>query len=181
MPSKSLKSLFSIMLILWCLSSQGDEVPLRGEAIAVEDGDTLLVTLPDGVKRIQLSGIDAPEASENPKFTVDLKRTGLAYETLKSLGIIATDHLRKLIVDGKGYRLSYDPGEVDRYGRIPGEVFTQEGVSINRSMVIDGYAIAMEPAQSALLPLQRQSEREMQGLWGLLRKPTQSWAGTEAQ
>ena len=177
MLSKTLKRLCYPMLILGSLSCLGDEVALRGSSIEVEDGDTLMVSFPDGVNRIQLTGIDAPESSENPKFTVDLKRTGLTYETLMSLGVIATEHLRKLVRDGQVYSLHYDPHKLDKYGRMPGELFTQEGISINQSMVADGYAIAIAPSQERLSPLQQQSEKEKRGLWGLLPKPTRDWAG----
>jgi len=177
MLSKTFKRLCCSMLVLGSLSCLGDDMTLQGSAIEVEDGDTLLVTFPAGVKRIQLTGIDAPESTENPKFAVDLKRTGLTYESLMSLGVIATEHLRKLVRDGQGYSLRYDPDKLDKYGRIPGELFTAAGISINESMVADGYAIAIAPSEEALSPLQQQSEKEKRGLWGLLPKPTRAWAG----
>lgn len=178
-----------LLLGALCLSTStawSAEAKFMGGAIEVEDGDTLLVTLDGETKRIQLSGIDAPEERENPKYKVDRQRTGLDDETLKSLGLIATEHLRKLLRREQGFqfRLRYTPDKPDRYGRIPGELFTESGVSINQRMVSDGYAIALPSAAPDGQPyasLQQQARQERVGLWGMLYEPTLKWSGMDAE
>ena len=93
MALKIFTSLMTAGLLWWSLPGLAETLAVSGDAIQVEDGDTLLITFPDGVRRVQLSGIDAPEDKENPKFAVDLKRTALAKDTLLELGATATGHL----------------------------------------------------------------------------------------
>ncbi len=180
MASIILHTVIAAGLAFWSLQGRAESVQIVGDAIEVEDGDTIRVAFDDGVRRIQLTGIDAPEDTENPKFAVDLKRTGLSHETLMSLGVIATGHLNRLVVADHGYRLQYDAASPDKYGRLPGELFTLDGLSINLLMVEEGYAIALPGAPSTFLPLQRQAESERKGLWGLLAAPTRLWAGVDA-
>lgn len=177
MELKPFARLIAVGLLCWFKQGWAETLTLATDAIQVEDGDTLKITVADGVKRVQLIGIDAPEDTENPKFAVDRKRTGLSQESLLSLGIIATGHLKKLIAAGDDYELRWESDKPDKYGRTPGELFTQSGVSINTRMVEEGYAIALPGVSSTLQSLQRQAERERRGLWGLLAKPTRLWAG----
>ena len=177
MALKTFTTLTAALLLCWSLPGWTETLTVSGGAIQVEDGDTLHVSIGNGVSRIQLSGIDAPEDTENPKFAVDLKRTGLTHETLMSLGVIATGHLKKQIADDQEYELRYDADHPDKYGRLPGELFTQAGASINDRMVADGYAIALKGGPAALQSLQQQAEAARKGLWGLLEKPTRLWAG----
>ena len=172
------------LLLVTTLSAQGEEAKLSAEAILAEDGDTLQVNIAGSTLRIQLSGIDAPEDRENPKFKVDRQRTGLDDESLLALGVIATEHLRRLLRGDQMFELRYDPAHPDRYGRIPGELFDGEGVSLNRRMVSDGYAIALpSPGTDAggYAELQRQAREEKRGLWGLMNKPTLRWSGVDAK
>ena len=174
---KTLTTLITAWLLCWSLPGWSATVEIPGEAIQVEDGDTLLITVADEVRRIQLSGIDAPEDKDNPKFAVDLKRTGLSRETLMSLGATATGHLESLIVDDQNYTLRYDADNPDKYGRLPGELFTPSGDSINERMVKDGYAVALPGESAELLSLQQQAEAERKGLWGPSEDAARLWAG----
>ena len=168
------------VVLLFPLQIKGDEMLLSAGDIEVEDGDTLRVTLGGEIKRVQLVGIDAPEDRENPKFMADKKRTGLDFNTLLSLGIMASDYLRKQLSREESFKLHYQPERVDRYGRMPGELMTQEGLSINKQMVIDGYAIPTKSESTSGLQdyagLQEQSRQKRAGLWGLLPGPTRLWA-----
>lgn len=177
MDLKPLARLIAVGFLCWFKPGWAETLTVPVDAIQVEDGDTLKITLAEGVRRVQLTGIDAPEDTDNPKFNVDRKRTGLSHETLMSLGIIATGHLKKIIAAGDDYELRWEPGKPDKYGRIPGELLTQTGVSINSRMVEEGYAIALQEQLATLQSLQRQAESERRGLWGLLMNPTRLWAG----
>lgn len=185
MFTKPTLNLINIMVLLlassqsWC-----KELLLNGEEIAVEDGDTLLITIEGAEERIQLIDIDAPEDVENAKFKLDLRRTGLDHDTLYSLGVIASNHMAKLLSGEGGYRLSYEPERRDRYGRLLGDLTNEAGVSLGRQMITDGYAIA-KPSQISKRPhpyetLQLQAVEKKMGLWGLLPEQTRLWSGAAA-
>ncbi|MCU7933166.1 MAG: thermonuclease family protein [Candidatus Thiodiazotropha sp. (ex Codakia rugifera)] len=180
MALKTSKPMLFVVVLIMSFNTRGDERLLSSSEIEVEDGDTLLIQFKNEVKRIQLAGIDAPENSENPKFKVDKQRTGLDYNSLMSLGIISAEYLRKQIAGGEHFKLHFQLDSLDRYGRIVGELYTEEGRSLNRQMVKDGYAIPVKSQSSGTLmeyvELQRLSQKERAGLWGLLPKPTSLWA-----
>ena len=177
----------TILNILACLLllpslAQGDSIRLQADAVQVEDGDTLLVKLDGEMQRLQLTGIDAPEDSENPKLKVDLERTQLDRDTLLSLGMMATNHLRDLIAAANRLNLIYLPDDRDRYGRLQGDV--RDGLgnnSLARTMVADGFAVVTldeaDSQRSDWLESQKQAYDQKLGLWGLLRKPAVLWAG----
>lgn len=181
MFSKIRFQLTTLMLFLVSSHSFSNELLLSADKIAVEDGDTLLITFDDAVKRVQLLDIDAPENTENAKFKVDMQRTGLDHDTLYAMGTIAADYLAKLLAKGHSYKLIYQAERYDRYGRLLGELMDQAGVSISKKMIVDGYAIA-NPSQKLDAPhpyeaLQLQAAEKKMGLWGLLPKQTQLWSG----
>ncbi|MCU7846223.1 MAG: thermonuclease family protein [Candidatus Thiodiazotropha sp. (ex Monitilora ramsayi)] len=179
---KTTLNLMGLMLFFVASQSWSKELSVAADRITVEDGDTLLISFDDGVKRVQLIDIDAPEDTDNAKFKVDMKRTGLDYDTLYSLGAIATKHLRKLLAEDDGFKLVYEPDRLDRYGRLLGDLRDEEGVSISEKMVMNGYAIA-KPSGKLNTPhpyvaLQRRAQLEKRGLWGLLPKQTRLWSGS---
>lgn len=164
----------------WC-----SELTIQAENISVEDGDTLIISFADGKERVQLMDIDAPEDTENAKFKLDMRRTGMDYDTLFSLGAIATQHLVKLITGEDSFTLRYQPEKRDRYGRLLGILMDKEGVSVSERMVLNGYAIVKPTgAENPAHPyhaLQRNAQEEMRGLWGLLPKQAQLWAGASLE
>ncbi|MEW8027721.1 MAG: thermonuclease family protein [Candidatus Thiodiazotropha sp.] len=180
--SKTLLNLINVLLFFASSQSWSKELLLSADKIAVEDGDTLLISFDDGEKRVQLIDIDAPEDTDNAKFKVDMKRTGLDYDTLFSLGAIATKHLRKLLAEEDGFKLVYEPDRLDRYGRLLADLRDEAGVSISEKMVTNGYAIAKplgEPnTPHPYVALQQQAQQEKRGLWGLLPKQTRLWSGS---
>ncbi|MES9946274.1 MAG: thermonuclease family protein [Candidatus Thiodiazotropha sp.] len=175
-------SMISFVLLVvssrtWCI-----ELVIQADSIVVEDGDTLVISFADGKKRVQLMDIDAPEDTENAKFKVDMRRTGLDHDSLYSLGAIATQHLAKLIAGEESFTLRYQPGKRDRYGRLIGKLMANDGISLSERMVLNGYAIVTasvaENPSHPYVALQRNAQDEMRGLWGLLPKQTHLWAGT---
>jgi micrococcal nuclease len=169
------------LLLLIPSLALADSLWFDAEAVQVEDGDTLLVKLEGQTQRVQLIGIDAPEESENPKFKVDLQRTALDHETLLSLGLMATNHLRELIKGAARLELRYQPDDRDRYGRLQGEWLDSSGNSLNLAMLTDGYAVVTLDEADGRRAEWRQSQQlafdRKQGLWGLLPKPAVQWAG----
>jgi len=157
---------------------------IQAESIRVEDGDTLSVILDGKPLRIQLIGIDAPEDSDNPKFRVDLKRTGLAADALRPMGQSAT-HLLRFLIDTQGpnFLLDYQPGQPDRYGRIPGDLRGRnQASSVAEQMLSDGYAITIArglPPQraEALKARESRARNTGRGIWRLYPEVSRAWSG----
>ncbi|TVO71685.1 thermonuclease family protein [Sedimenticola selenatireducens] len=151
--------------------------------IAVEDGDTIKVQVGTEEKRLQLSGIDAPEDVVNPKLSKDIARTGLSNEALLELGKAATEHLMQLISPGENLRIEGDLNSSDKYGRIPIQVYKESDPSLNEQMVTDGYAVVLgravlpEAVKSQLVKSQQQAQAEQKGLWGTHPAHTLLWSG----
>jgi len=171
------------LLLLLCLApalAAAELIPVH--LVKVEDSDTVVVRLGDEEVRVQLLGIDAPEADANPKLEVDMRRTGLTADQLLPLGRAASDHLHALVQPGETLILSADPTARDRYGRLPGELFTRDGRSLNITLVADGYARVLDkgvPAslQQRLKRVWQAAQRNRVGLWALEPKTFRAWAG----
>ena len=96
--------LFLISTPAWSVEHQ---VPPGG--LHVEDGDTVLIVIEGEEQRVQLTGIDAPEDTDNPKLQRDMQRTGLERERLLVLGQLSREYLRRLTKIGAPYTLHYQP------------------------------------------------------------------------
>ncbi len=173
-----------LALILVSTATQAETRWIESADMRIEDGDTLEVRSAGNWDKFQLYGIDAPENRENPKFKVDLQRTGLQHETLLSLGIMASGHLRDLVKRSGRVELQYEAGDVDRYGRLQGWVRDVNGTSLNFTMVADGFAIVTLENGAPLAGQWRKAQQAAldgkQGLWGLLREPAMRWANLPA-
>ncbi len=168
-----------LILTLFLLAAAGAwSETLEVRVMEVEDGDTLLVMLEGKPARVQLAGIDAPEDRPNPKFNLDLKRTGLPAETLLELGRSATGHLRELAPPGATVVLEGDLAARDQYGRIALEVKRPDGRSLNEAMVADGYARALHAP--AYVPLQEEAMKSGKGIWGEMPEAARRWAAPKA-
>ncbi len=177
------RSRFLLLFLLTLLSFQAEGILILGRVVAVEDGDTVLVAMPAGEVRVQLSGVDAPEAEVNPKFKVDVGRTGLAAEALLPLGRAATAHLKSLLPKGREVIFSGDPEIRDKYGRLPGELITRDGRSVNIAMVSAGFARVLESPSvppdlmEQLKKAWERAEHQKLGLWRSHATVFRAWAG----
>jgi len=94
------------------------------------DGDTLDVHIDLGYsvklhkQRVRLIGIDTPESR-----TRDLEE--------KKLGLAAKERLKELCGD-KIILRSHGKG---KYGRILGEIYTEDGVDICKTLIKEGHAV----------------------------------------
>jgi len=83
----------------------------------VIDGDTLVVTTPEGKsEKVQLIGIKAPESQPNDKAKRDSERTGQDVETINKMGQEATEFVK--FVEGREIKLEMDVQEKAKYGRL---------------------------------------------------------------
>ncbi len=138
----------------------------------IEDGDTITIINLDGEsRRIQLSGIDAPEDTENAKLKLDMQKKGLSKESLLEIGELATSFLKSKVAAGQKVTLQGDLSQRDKYGRIPAIVISEKGSSLNLLMVREGYAILLkrypleEKFRTALEEAQQHARSSNSGLW----------------
>lgn len=176
------RKVLTFLLLTLPMISQAEPLSISAKDMQAEDGDTILVTDESKTYKIQLSGIDAPEDTENPKLNVDLARTKLQKDRLLAMGKLATDHLRLLIKDHSPFVLNFDPQKTDRYGRIPGEIVNLGGKTLSDMMIKDGFSIVTTRSTSdellqRLQPLQIEALAEGKGLWGHDPIASRAWAG----
>ncbi|HCA7081258.1 TPA: thermonuclease family protein [Citrobacter sedlakii] len=140
-------------VVLFCpLILQATE--LKGKVIRVLDGDTIEVLQDNKPIRIRLANIDAPEMKQ-------------AY------GRWSMSQLKGLVA-GQFVTVSYV--QEDRYGRIIGRVFTENGTEASLFMVQTGAAWVYERFNTdyGLPDIQTQARKGRRGLW-LDTNPVEPW------
>jgi endonuclease YncB( thermonuclease family) len=157
-PGYDVCAIFALTLFLFCFSAQADEI--TGKVVKVADGDT--VTILDGAQtqhRIRLSGIDAPESSQD-------------------FGKASKKNLSRLVA-GKKVTIQY--AKKDKYGRIIGKII-HDGRDINLEQLRKGLAWHYKHYQreqpiderEAYEIAEREAQRARIGLWKQ-RRPLPPW------
>lgn len=137
------------------------EVRTKGEAFrctvrSVYDGDTLTAICEGEKTKVRFYCIDTPEMQQKP------------------WGRRSRDHLRNLLPAGSPIQIKKHGA--DRYGRIIGEVLTQDGDNLNRRMVQDGMAAVYEKycSEPTYYQAQKTAQQASIGIWsqsGLQQTP----------
>jgi micrococcal nuclease len=130
------------------------------------DGDTLKLSNGD---RVRLIGVDTPELHESEKLAKDASRSHKDASVIKGLGKKAADFTSRL-VQGKRVRLEYDVKKHDRYGRILGYLYLEDGTFVNAKIIEEGYAQVMTIPPNVkyadyFLKLQKEARQNGKGLW----------------
>jgi endonuclease YncB( thermonuclease family) len=116
------------------------------EVVKVVDGDTLHARLDLGyythqTVKLRLRGIDAPETNRGR-----LRQQGLTdeaeIEEHVAAGKAAKDFLASLLT-GELYVITYKY-QTEKYGRYLADLYTADGVLINKLMVDAGHAVAFQ-------------------------------------
>ena len=179
MKPKSLKLFIYIILAMYCSGPLADSLLFK--VLEVEDGDTIVVESKGVESRIQLSGIDAPENTDNAKLKLDIKTTGLDAEALMEIGDAATEHIRSLLPLGNTVMLNANMEQQDKYGRIPAIVSNSNGLRVNEAMVNDGYAALLTryplgaDFKKSLQRHQIDAKKSNRGLWGTYPETARAW------
>ena len=123
-------------------------------ATRVIDGDTFVLA---GGEKVRLIGVDTPE-TVHPSKPVEF------------FGKEASAFTRRML-DGKKVRLEFDVQRRDRYGRLLGYVYLEDGTFLNAELVRQGYAqVATYPPNvkhtDLFVKLQREAREAGRGLWG---------------
>jgi endonuclease YncB( thermonuclease family) len=96
------------------------ELTPQCKVVSVQDGDSLTVQCSNETTRVRMYCIDAPEFEQIP------------------YGNLARDYLRNLIPIGS--YVSLNQIDIDQYGRVVAEVFTDKGENLNQIQVQAGKA-----------------------------------------
>jgi micrococcal nuclease len=137
------------------VASQGDSVLVR--VVRVIDGDTIQVCcVLEGLQRVRYIGINTPETKHPTKG-------------VEHFGKEASEANRKL-VSGKIVELEFDVQHWDKYGRILGYIYLQDGTFVNAWLVENGYAQVMTVPpnvkhEGLFRKLQREAREARKGLW----------------
>lgn len=132
----------------------------------VVDGDTL--KLSNGEK-VRLVGIDTPELHPSNKLDRDAARSRRDASVIMGMGKNASNFMKSLVL-GKNIRIEYDVKKRDRYGRILGYAYLEDGTFVNAKMIEEGYAQVMTVPPNVkysdlFLRLEKKARQEGKGLW----------------
>ena len=127
-----------------------------GEVVEVTDGDTIEVSLPEGVEDVRYIGVDTPEV--DPNIGVEC------------FGKQASE-LNRELVEGEQVRLVFDAERRDRYDRLLAYVYVGK-TFVNAELVRRGYArtLTIEPNDTfaeRFARLAQEAANAGRGLWGV--------------
>ncbi|HAA83816.1 MAG: Nuclease (SNase domain-containing protein) [Thermodesulfobacterium commune] len=126
------------------------------------DGDTVL--LHNGEK-LRYAGVDTPELNRGKR----LPPQPFAEEAYR---------LNRQLTEGKVFRVEFALKERDRYGRLLGDLYFENGTSVSEILVKEGLALVCYFPGSAeayhkLLPLQAEVVKKRKGFFSLIDKQPQ--------
>jgi len=135
------------------------------------DGDTFETEIDGKKEKVRMLGIDTPEKFESNKLDRDIERTGKDKKTIKKLGELSSEYVKKMMT-GKKVRLEQDPinDDMDRYGRLLRYVYLEDGTFVNLKIVEEGYANAYTrfeiSKKKEIVEAERKARENKRGLWG---------------
>ncbi len=145
-----------ILALMFFLLPQAELKTINGEVISIKDGDTFTIKdQRDKLYKIRLADIDAPEIAQ--PFGRPAKRL------LEDLA------LKKIV------RVNYT--QVDKYGRLIGEVFLPDGKMLNEEAIKAGLAWhyrVKHPHSTFLEKMEYKAWKKKMGLW-VQEKPIPPW------
>lgn len=128
------------------------------DVVKVVDGDTIHIDVNGKKETVRLIGINTPE-------TVDPRRP------VQCFGKEASNKAKELL-EGKKVRVETETsqGERDKYGRLLGYIFREDGLFVNNYMVTEGYAYEYTynipyKYQLEFKAAQKLAEASGKGLW----------------
>jgi len=127
------------LLLPFGLLAERSARTLPAEVISITDGDTIVIRLQGHKEKVRLIGIDAPECRSNPKAKKDSLRTGDDLRTITEMGQRATRYVKSVIKPLEPVTIELDVQERDRYGKLLGYIWLQDGRMLNEEIVRAGY------------------------------------------
>ncbi|HEX5337444.1 MAG TPA: thermonuclease family protein [Gallionella sp.] len=150
------RALICIALLCACGLAQASE--FTAKVIAVLDGDTVLVKRANGVSKIRLAEIDAPEKAQ-------------------TFGETSRRSLSDMVL---GKQVKVVSQAIDQYGRMVAHL-SADGLNVNAEQIRRGMAWEYSHFHSnrELIALQEDAKRAPRGLWAL-SNPTPPWEWRKA-
>jgi micrococcal nuclease len=156
--------LVALLLVLVC-STSPIAAPLSGLVSWVYDGDTLKV---EGIGKVRLIGIDAPEKTESPRDDYYLQQEKLTRATLRQTGKLAFDFNRRE-ARNRRVRLEFDEQRIDSYGRTLAYVYLPDGRLLNQVLLQNGLAAVYRRfdfrLKAKFLQAEKSARARRLGLW----------------
>ncbi|MCY8942625.1 5'-nucleotidase C-terminal domain-containing protein [Bacillus atrophaeus] len=137
----------------------------EGVVDRVVDGDTINIKTPIlGSTKIRFVHVDTPETYHTPKSELD--------ENQLTFGQKASNYLKTILSPGDKITVKVGQEAKDSYGRLLGQVFTEDGLNANLDLVKNGYAptyfIWPVDHEGDYLKFQKaaaEAQKEQKGIW----------------
>ncbi len=139
-----ISSMLMLALVMFCVSCAADPA-LRGRIVKVNDGDTIVLLRNNQEERIRLNGIDCPERGQ-------------------AFGTVAKNFTADMVFS-KEVRVVSDG--LDRYQRILGWVYLEDGRCLNHELLKAGLAWHYKDYNSDpdLAAMEVSAKAAKKGLW----------------
>ena len=109
----------------------------------VVDEDTLKIIYQGQEESVRLIGIDTPESKRNKKAYKDAGRSGKDVDEIAAMGKEAAKYMRTIAREGDRVNIEFDVQKRDKYRRLLGYVYLENGRMLNEEIIKAGYASPM--------------------------------------
>ncbi len=156
-----------ICVTLFCTSGLVYGEEFSAKVIAVLDGDTVLIKRANGLLKIRLAEIDAPEVGH-----AGMGGQPPNWQKAQAFGEASKQSLSDMVM---GKRIKFVSETMDQYGRMVAHL-SINGLDVNAEQVRRGMAWEYSNFHSnkALIALQDEARQAPRGLWAQ-RDPTPPW------
>jgi micrococcal nuclease len=136
----------------------------------VVDGDTLKIIYQGQEDSVRLIGIDTPESKRNKKARKDAGRSGKDVDEIAAMGKEAARYMRTIAREGDRVTIEFDIQKRDKYRRLLGYVYQENGRMLNEEIIKAGYASPMTippnvKYKDRFLKLYREAREAKRGLF----------------
>jgi micrococcal nuclease len=136
----------------------------------VVDGDTLKIIYQGQEESVRLIGIDTPESKRNQKARKDAGRSGKDVDQITAMGKEAAKYMRTIAREGDRVNIEFDVQKRDKYRRLLGYAYLENGHMLNEEIIKAGYASPMTippnvKYQDRFLKLYREAREAGRGLF----------------
>lgn len=126
--------------------------------IRVVDGDTIVISYKGKNEKVRFIGINTPEIHHPEKGE-------------EPYGAEAAQYTKKLL-ENQTVKVKFDVDQKDRYGRLLGYIYLDDGTFINARLLQEGYAQVMTVPPNVkyaeyFVRLEREARKAEKGLWGI--------------
>lgn len=153
----------ALALLLWTIPLYA--APVTGQVSWIYDGDTLKV---DGVGKVRLIGIDAPEREDSPRDNYYRDRHQISSAQLRKLSKQALAFNIRHVKE-KRVSLDFDREKQDKFGRTLAYVYLPDGTLLNHLLIEQGLASVYRRFDFRLkqdfLTAEKKAQKARIGLW----------------